>query len=164
MNFIVVDDYFAGHPALRTPEFEANAAGLLVKVNPLRAQAEADGVIFTINHYTGSYISGTGNGGIRPGDSKVGLPLSNHKTGHGVDNHDGPKRMFQSWCMAHRDRLSFYGLYMEDPRWCVTLNENKEIVGSWVHLQDVPPHSGRVVYIPSTDPPLAEFPPVWGGP
>lgn len=149
---ITVADYFKGWPALRTPELEGNADGLIEKVNALRAEAAADGVAFKRNPVTGTFISGERNGGIRPRDSKVGSDKSTHKDGHGVDSADVDRR-FASWCMAHPERLVAYGLHMEDPRWTPT----------WVHLQDVPPKSGKVIYIPSAAPALADWPPEWEG-
>lgn len=147
------DDYFkayAGHPEI-TPEIEANADDLLERVNALRAEAAADGVPMPTNPKTGTPISGDKNGGFRPQACPVGAPASPHKQGNGVDNYD-PHRSLASWCMAHLDRLAAHGLYMEDPRWTPT----------WTHLQRVAPRSGKVVFIPSTEPALAGNPPAWG--
>lgn len=156
---ITDSDYFKGHPELRTPELEARADGLLLPVNALRAEAQAGGVVFHINPHTGTYISGNGNGGIRPTDSTVGAVDSNHKRGRALDQTD-PTRLFASWCMAHVDRLRDHGIYMEDPRWTVTI-EDGIVVSAWVHWQDVPPRSGKIIYIPSESPPLADWPPTW---
>ena len=41
---------------------------------------------------------------------------------------------------------------MEDPRWTPT----------WLHVQTIPPKSGRVVFIPNSSPPLdPSFPVTW---
>lgn len=69
---------------------------------------------------------------------------STHITGQALDTKD-PQRKFAKWCLANLQELEEIGLWMEDPRWTPT----------WVHLQTVPPKSGKRVYIPSTKPPLA---------
>lgn len=149
---ITAADYFgqyAEHPDA-TAERRYHATALLDVVNDLREVAAADGCELPVNPATGCGISGNGNGGFRPQDCKVGAPDSTHKDGSGIDNYD-PLRQFASWCLAHPEELEKRGLHMEDPRWTPT----------WVHLQDVPPKSGRLVYIPSTAPALAAAPSEW---
>src|SRR5579885_2530065 len=136
---ISTDDYFKGHPDLRTPELEAAADGLLEKVDALRLEAEGAGVDFFTNPHTGTDVAGDGNGGIRPIETKVGAPDSQHKHAHAVDVYD-PSRKFASWCLAHFERLVAYGLHMEDPRWTWSQYGNH-----WVHLKDMPPVSGKVM-------------------
>lgn len=133
-----------------TPLVLANAGLLLRRVNRLYELAMADGVNLQVNPATYSRISGSGNGGFRPRDTSVGSPTSTHKDGQGIDTYD-PRREFASWCLAHQDQLKIIGLYMEDPRWTPT----------WVHLQSVPPKSGKLVYVPSTEPALAAAPAAW---
>lgn len=123
---------------------------MLDVVNDLYDRASQDGCDLPDNPKTGSGVSGSGNGGFRPHDCPVGASDSQHKQGRAVDRYD-PHRQFASWCMAHLDELEKRGLHMEDPRW----------TPSWVHLQDVPPHSGKTVYIPNSDPALAGDPPEW---
>lgn len=151
---ITIEDYFRLNERHRTPALDATAEAMLEKVDALRAEAEAAGVDFGIDPDTGTEISGakggSGAGGFRPPGSVFGAPSSAHKTAHAVDVYD-PARRFASWCMAHLERVSAYGLHLEDPRW----------TPGWVHLQDVPPRSGKVVYIPSTAAPLADWPPQW---
>jgi hypothetical protein len=149
---ITLAQYFGpylSHPDA-TPEAKANAAALLAKVNDLYAHATLDGCTLSTNPATDSGVSGAGHGGFRPRDCAVGAPSSTHKTGHGVDRYD-PQRQFAAWCLAHPIELAKRGLHMEDPRWTPT----------WVHLQDVPPSSGRIVYIPSSSPALAKAPADW---
>jgi hypothetical protein len=150
---ITEDDYFAGCALSRdiTAEVKANAAEMLERVNRLRNLAAADGVELQRNPATWSGVSGAGSGGFRPQNSRVGATYSKHKTGHAVDSYD-PHRQLASWCMGHLDVLEQIGLWLEDPRWTPT----------WVHLQDLPPGSGKTVYIPSTAPALAGEPPAWG--
>jgi hypothetical protein len=68
---------------------------------------------------------------------------SRHLTAEAVDLPDAD-RTLAGWCVDNLDTLKEIGLWMEDPRWTPT----------WIHLQIVPPKSGKVVYIPSTKPPL----------
>jgi hypothetical protein len=152
MTPITTEQYFgpyAGHPAI-TPQVEEAAAALLYLVNDLRELAAKDGCEFPDNPATGCGISGYGNGGFRPPECKVGAPNSTHKKAEGIDNYD-PQRQFASWCLAHPMELAKRGLHMEDPRW----------TPSWVHLQSVPPKSGRIVYVPSLAPALAKAPEEW---
>jgi hypothetical protein len=134
---------FWEHPDA-TLEKKMAAEKMLASVNALRAEAAADGVKFEVNPNTGNFISGNGHGGFRPEDCPIGADHSTHKDGRGVDNHD-PLRRFAYWCRHHEDRLKEHGLYMEREEWTPT----------WVHLQNVPPRSGKIAYIPSSAPPLA---------
>lgn len=140
---------YVNHPDI-TLAIRANALQLLNAVYTVHTLAEMDGCKLPINPVTGSRVSGSGNGGFRPQDCKVGASNSTHKLGQGVDTYD-PEREFASWCLAHLDVLQTHGLHMEDARWTPT----------WVHLQSVAPGSGRTVYVPSSAPALAGLPPVW---
>src|SRR5712691_13404888 len=142
---ITIDEYFgkfADHPDA-TPERKAGAAAMLAKVNALRADAEADGVVFERNPKTGTFISGSGHGGFRTEDCDVGADHSTHKDAHAVDSYD-PLRRFAQWCVNHPERLTARGLYREREEWTPT----------WVHLQDVPPRSGEIGYVISRARPL----------
>lgn len=76
---------------------------------------------------------------------------SRHITAEAVDLRDAD-RTLATWCVDNLDVLAEIGLWMEDPRWTPT----------WVHLQCVPPKSGKRVYIPSVKPPLdPSFPVTW---
>lgn len=140
---------YVNHPDA-TATIQTNGLQLLDAVNAVHGLAAQDGCKLPINPSTGSRIGGIGNGGFRPQESKVGASNSTHKLGQGVDTFD-PEREFASWCLAHLDVLQAHGLHMEDARWTPT----------WVHLQSVPPRSGRTVYVPSQAPALAGLPPVW---
>ena len=149
---ISIQEYFgpyADHKDV-TAEIRFDATALLDVVNDLLEAAARDGCELPTNPATDSQISGSGNGGFRPRDCKVGAANSKHKDGRAVDAYD-PLRQFASWCLAHLDELKQRGLYLEDPRW----------TPSWAHLQNVPPGSGKVVYIPSLAPALASNPPDW---
>lgn len=154
---IRVDQYWGphtGHSEI-TEEIKKNASELLESVNQLMLEAQEDGVGFTINPKTKSYISGNGNGGFRPSDSTVGASKSKHKTGNAVDIYD-PDREFASWCLAHKGKLADAGLCIENPQWTYSANGNH-----WLHLQNVPPGSGQIVYRPSIAEPLGPPPPAW---
>jgi len=143
---ITVEQYFgqfANHPDV-TDVKRSNAYLLLGTVNTLRERAENDGVTFVINPHTGNYISGNGHGGFRPEDCSVGADNSPHKDAHAVDSYD-PERIFAKWCRSHESVLADLGLHMEREEWTPT----------WVHLQDIPPRSGKIVFVPSSSPPLA---------
>lgn len=149
---ITLTQYFgqyAEHPDA-TAERLDHATALLGVVNDLLEVAKADGCELPNDPDTFCRIGGNGNGGFRPQDSKVGANNSKHKDGRGIDIYD-PRRQFASWCLAHQDELKSRGIHMEDPRWTPT----------WVHLQDVPPGSGKLVYVPSTAPALAAAPEKW---
>lgn len=68
---------------------------------------------------------------------------SRHLTAEAVDLPDADRTLAE-WCVDNLDVLGEIGLWMEDPRWTPT----------WVHVQTVPPGSGKLVFIPSSKPPL----------
>lgn len=70
---------------------------------------------------------------------------SKHVQALAMDVREVAGRALARWCLRNLNALEKIGLWMEDPRWTPT----------WVHLQIVPPGSGRRVYIPSIKPPLA---------
>jgi hypothetical protein len=130
-------------------EHEANADKMLAAVNCLWHEAADAGVYgYWIDPDTNSQISGSkggaGDGGYRTPDSKTGAKSSTHREGHGCDTYD-PERKLAAWCVLNVELLVKHDLYIEDPRW----------TPGWVHCQDVPPKSGKRVYIPASTPPLA---------
>lgn len=144
---ITLEDYFKGHagnPEI-TGTMEANADELLNRVNILLEEAASGGVSLRKNPSTGTYVSGQRNGGFRPSNSTVGASKSKHREAKAVDIYD-PNRELATWCINHADRLHENGLWMEDPRWTPT----------WTHLQAEPPRSQRLVFVPSSEPPLAD--------
>lgn len=143
---ITLTQYFGPHidHSDATAEKRENALAMLDRVNGLLEIAYSEGVELLTNPATQSRISGSGNGGFRTQLSSVGAKSSKHKIGRAVDVYD-PRRELAKWCVNNLDMLERFGLYMEDPRWTPT----------WVHLQDMPPGSGKVVYVPSTQPALA---------
>lgn len=69
---------------------------------------------------------------------------SKHIKALAADLRDTPQRDLARWCLRNLKHLESIGLWMEDPRWTPT----------WVHLQIVPPGSGRRVFVPSIKAPL----------
>jgi hypothetical protein len=127
-----------------TPEMEANADGLLGKVNGVLDAAASDGITLHVNPHTGCNVAGDGNGGFRLQATTVGADHSKHKVAHAVDVYD-PHRELASWVWTNQAVLEAAGLHIERPEWTPT----------WVHMQDVPPASGVFAFIPNNNPPLA---------
>lgn len=141
-------DYWMGRDHLYAGELNApiieNARELLGRVNLLLTWAHKDGVWPGTDETTGTPVAG----GWRPvavnDRTRNAAKGSTHKDGRGIDIQDTPDRSFARWCLRNLELLAEVGLWMEDPQW----------TPDWVHLQSVPPRSGRRVYIPSMNPPL----------
>src|SRR3989304_1380665 len=69
---------------------------------------------------------------------------SKHLTAEAGDISD-PDRALAQWCVKNTAVMVECGLWAEDFRWTPT----------WVHLQRIPPKSGKRIYIPSNTPPKA---------
>lgn len=139
---INLGQYFG--PKITAPEATPDVVGcgeeLLRKVNALlAAAAEGCGYGWGIDPDTGSCISGSkggaGDGGFRLGASKTGAANSKHKLAHAVDVYD-PGNRIDEWLT--NELLADYELYREAP----------EATPGWVHLQDLPPSSGRRTFNP----------------
>ena len=134
---ITLETYWMGrdsqHAEELTDEIRANAEITVDKANELLARAGRSDIHTvnsgwrpkTVNEATANAANG-----------------SRHLTGQAVDLPDRD-RTLATWCVDNLDVLKEIGLWMEDPRW----------TKSWVHVQIVPPNSGKVVYIPSSAPP-----------
>jgi hypothetical protein len=120
-----------------TGEIEANAAELLAKVNNLLA---------ALGFPDPEIRSGWRPPQINDSTSNAAAH-SKHLTGQAVDLADDNRELATA-IMRETNVLTQFGLYMEDCRWTPT----------WVHLQGVPPGSGKHIFIPSSAPPIA--PPV----
>src|SRR3990167_10710309 len=72
---------------------------------------------------------------------------SRHLTAEAVDLPD-LDRTLAGWIVDNLDVLKEIGLWVEDFRWTWSENGNH-----WVHLQIVPPKSGKLVFIPNSTPP-----------
>lgn len=125
-----------------TDDIQRNAEIIVAKTNELLARA-ARSDINTVN-------SGWRPQSVNDATAHSGA-ASKHITAQAVDLPD-LDRTLADWCVDNLDVLDEIGLWMEDPRW----------TPSWVHLQSVPPKSGRRIYIPSSQPPLdPDFPVTW---
>jgi len=130
-------DYFkayAGHADI-TPDIEANAEVLLVKVNSLLEACILSGFKPTANPATGTLISGQNNGGWRPPECAIGAPSSAHKTGEAVDIYD-PENELE--VLIGVDELTRHGLYKEHPN----------ATPRWLHLGTRAPRSGNRIFMP----------------
>lgn len=143
---LTLEDYWMGrdvkYKADLTYGIRANAETLLDRVNLLLVQAESDGIAMHI------VVSGWRPPSVNEATSNAGKQ-SNHLTGHGVDLKDNQHRILAHWCIKNLDLLEIAGLWMEHPGWTGGPGHS-----NWVHLQDVPPKSGKRVYIPSQKPPF----------
>ena len=149
---ITLDAYWMGrdkmYPQVWTGQVQRSGAETVGRSNMLLA----------------AYFQGTGrildrvSSGWRPkvvndATSNAGK-TSNHITAEAIDvtDHD---RAFAAWCVLNPKKLEECGLWMEDPRWCAKFDEKTDATYYWVHLQTVPPNSGKRIYRPSMAAPLA---------
>jgi hypothetical protein len=145
---ITLADYWMGrdktHAAELTQKIQDNAAELVGRINLLLSWAAIDGVFPGIDSVTGTAVAS----GWRPAGvnarTKNAATGSKHLLALGGDLQDVAGRALARWCLRNLDALEEAGLWMEDPQW----------TPDWVHLQSVPPGSGRRVYVPSQNPPL----------
>ena len=135
-----------------TESIRANAQETVDRVNGLMK-------LWAEDHGYGVMNAIEVSSGWRPLSVNLSTPnaalSSKHMTGEAVDLKDDKDRSFARWCLRNTvplchqegraDLLQEIGLWMEQPQWTPT----------WVHLQTVPPHSGRRVFVPSENPPLA---------
>ena len=145
---ITLTDYFMGrdrtHAAELTDEIRGNAALTVARVNLLLAAAEEDLVEPGIDEVTGTAVaSGWRPAGINARTQNAATG-SKHLTAQACDLQDTADRRLARWCLRNLARLEEIGLWMEDPQW----------TPDWVHLQTVPPGSGKRVYRPSAAEPL----------
>jgi hypothetical protein len=146
-RFVSLDDYWMGRDRKYQTEWTGavreNASILLTRVNELLEIAEKQGTGPKYMHES-CVASGWRPKAVNDATSNAGA-RSLHITGEAVDLRDWTDRRFARWCLRNADELRRLALWMEDPRW----------TPSWVHLQSRPPRSGRLVFVPSTRPPLA---------
>lgn len=150
---ITLEQYWMGrdlkYPAELTSEIRHNAELLVGKVNNLLTFADEDGVAPGTDQVTGTAVAS----GWRPQGvnerTRNAASGSKHIMALAVDLQDTKNRDLARWCIRNLDALEAAGLWMEDPQWTGGPDP-------WVHLQGVPPGSGKRVYVPSTMPPLAK--------
>lgn len=138
---IQAKDFWAGrdikYARELTAEIRNNAELTLRRVNALLALAEAEGIVCD------RCASGWRPLAVNDATSNS-AKKSKHLLGLAIDVRDSAERALARWCLRNLDKLQQIGLWMENPQWTPT----------WVHLQIVPPASGKRVYIPSIKPPL----------
>lgn len=137
---ITIEDYWMGRdhafPHDLTPEIRANAADTVSKVNLLLFHAVKDGIVLIASNRYNLVNSGWRPPAVNAAQPNA-APKSKHMTGKACDISD-PTGTLGRWCMANLDELEAIGLWME----------HKSATPSWVHLQTVPPRSGRRVFYP----------------
>ena len=132
-----------------TGQIQAAAIITVDRVNALLELAELDGI------KRDKVSSGWRPPSINAA-TKNAAKSSKHLTGEACDIYD-PDRALAQWCLKNTDVLAECGLWMESPAWCAKWNEKTQQWDYWVHLQRIPPKSGKRIYVPSTKPPSAPF-------
>ena len=143
---ITIAAYFMGrdltHADELTEEIIANAKVTVERTNDLLSRANRSDV--------NEVRSGWRPQGIND-VTRNAAAGSRHLSGQAVDLAD-VDRTLSGWVFDNLDDLRELGLWAEDPRWCPT----------WLHLQTVPPKSGKIVFIPSSAPMKdPDFPVTW---
>ncbi len=136
-----------------------------IQANALRTVGQINNLVAMFEEETGlkrdSCTSGWRPKSVNDATANAGKS-SNHLTANAGDVGDNSTgevgdcdRAFAQWCVNNPGKLAECGLWMEDPRWCAKWNEKAQRWDYWVHLQTVPPKSGKRIYIPSITPPKA---------
>lgn len=127
---ITLEDYLMGrdqaHPDAYTDDVRLNAEELLSRVNKLLLELGA--------------IKVKVSSGWRPeaiNNTVGGAKKSNHITGSAIDIYD-PMKMLARSILRNKELLETLDLYMEEPG----------STPGWVHLQSVPPKSGKRIFLP----------------
>lgn len=128
MKYISVDEYLMGRTTMDqlSDEQVRNLNTLIPKVNELLSRYNKS---IKVNS---GYRSPADQARINPK-----APKSKHIECAAVDLEDRSHN-FRYWVLAHLSDLIELGLYMEDPSHTPT----------WVHLQCIPPKSGKHIFIP----------------
>ena len=134
------------YPDEWTAEIQENGAETINKVNRFLELAKVEGI-----------VRNTVSSGWRPKAlndlTSNAAKKSNHILAKACDIAD-PDRALAQWMILNKSKLSECGLWAEDPRWCAKKQKDGTIA-YWVHLQTVPPASGKLIFIPSVSPPSA---------
>jgi hypothetical protein len=126
-----------------TLEIARNARRTIEVVNAVLAAMAADGVDLAGVHVTSGWRPPAVND-----DTQNHAEHSKHLTAEACDLADLPDRRLARWSLANRKTMWDAGVRgMERPQW----------TPSWLHLQTVAPASGRFLYIPSSNPPIAQI-------
>lgn len=109
--------------------------------NAMKTIAKANLLIAMFREATGDTDQRKVTSGWRPpavnAATPNAAPKSRHMTGEAVDIAD-PEGDFDQWCLDNPQTLIDIGLWQEDP------GSTK----GWIHVQCVPPKSGRRVFFP----------------
>lgn len=143
---ITLQSYFKGRDIQNreelTDDIRANAQITVERVNDLLTRAGRSD-LHAIN-------SGWRPQGVNDATANAAKG-SKHLSAEAADLPDTDRSLCE-WCVDNLDVLADIGLWMEDPRWTPT----------WLHVQTVPPKSGKRVFIPSTAPATdPDFPVTW---
>lgn len=137
---ISITQYWMGRDKVYASELT-----LAVRNNALRTVAAVNVALGMFAKETGIVLTQVASG-WRPVDvnceTSNAAEHSRHITGEACDIHDTPNRDFARWCCRNQSALAKIGLWLERFEW----------TPSWVHMQKVPPQSGRRVYVPSVAP------------
>lgn len=147
MTQITESDYFKLHGDVGADK--AAARSLLVRVNALLLDAAGEGIELPNDQISGNpVVSGYRPAAVNARTSNAAA-LSKHMLCRGVDLQDTfTSRKLARFCLRNNcAMLRKHGLYMEDPRWTA----GRSNTDPWVHLQDVPPGSGKHCYLPYRD-------------
>ncbi len=117
-----------------TPEIDANLDELCRRLNLVRAAYGKPMKITSGLRDMEDHKRIYRNKGIA--DDKIPMG-SKHLFGQAADIFD-PKQELQTWCLLNVDKLEEFGL------WC----ESFEVTLNWVHMQIIPPKSGKRFFKP----------------
>lgn len=135
------------YPDDLTDIIRENAMETVRRANELLAAMLKDGVVPARDVTTQCAVAS----GWRP--PAVNSTTSNaaknspHQRGLALDiRDDAHQRNLCRWALAHQAALGSIGLWCERPQW----------TPSWLHIQTLPPGSGKRFFIPSTSAPLVD--------
>lgn len=138
---LTIDDilgpYGRNHRDITDDVLHAITRQLLPACWALEKRMRDAGIEFPINPATGTSVSGSGNGGFRPQDCRIGAPRSNHKLGLAVDRYD-PTGAIDDWCFRNQHVLEECGIWLEHP----------DATPGWSHWQAIGPRSKARVFRP----------------
>lgn len=131
---ITLEHYLMGREHTHKEEYSEkiglSAEALLIRVNGLLASLrlpEAEHPKLT-SGWRPPTLNATIKGAVK---------RSHHTTGHAIDLHD-PHGRLGRFLAENEPLLAVFGLYLESP----------SATPTWVHLQDIPPKSGKRVFRP----------------
>jgi hypothetical protein len=137
------------YPKEFTPKIKSNGEVTVMLINKVvGAFTAATGIVLT------QWASGWRPLGVNCLTSNA-AEHSLHITAEAGDVRDTPHRDFARWICANQKLLEEWGLYFERLEWTSKRNPKTGEWENWVHLQCVPPRSGRRSFIPSASPALA---------